>query len=215
MTEPQLLPTQPEPASNAQLLVPVGLLVAGLAALIGGLLPWVSINMSAGGASQSISTESLTAGSNDGPWRGAAVLLSAIVLICASGYLFGRRNRRLLGPAAMFSLLLLGIGIYKIVDVYRQAEETYRQFDELTARVPAASRAGFPAFWDFFHITPGTGLRMVAVGGLLGAVLALIHLVRTPKPVVAEGWLQPLPPPPPPVRPTTPAAHDEGIPPVA
>jgi len=213
MTEPQLLPAQPAPPSNARLLVPVGLLVAGLVGLIGAVLPWVSISMSAGGVSQSIDTSSLS-GPGGGPWRWAALLFGAIVLLIAAGYLFGRRNRGPLGAAAVFSLLLLCVGIYKIVDVYRQAEQTYQQMDELVARVPAAARAGFGSFRDVFHINPGTGLWMVAIGGLLGAVLALVLILTAPKPEAAEGWLQPIPNPPPPARPATPAS-EEGIPPTA
>ena len=55
---------------------------------------------------------------------------------------------------------------------------------------------------------------MVAIGGLLGAVLALVLILTAPKPEAAEGWLQPIPNPPPPARPATPAS-EEGIPPTA
>jgi hypothetical protein len=213
MADPQLPPTQPEPASNTNLIAPVGILVAGLVGLIGSVLPWVSVTMSVPGGSQSIDSPSV-AGPGDGPWRGVATPLSAILLVTAAGYLFGRRNRGLLGVATVFALLVLGVGTYKIVDVYQKAQDEYRLMDEAFARLPAAARGPVASFSELFHINPATGLWMVAIGGLFGTVLALVQLLRAPKPVAAEGWLQPIPAPPSALRPVAPAS-EEGNPPTA
>jgi hypothetical protein len=196
------------PASNAHLMGPVGLVIAGLLGLIGGLLPWASISFPAAGASQSIQGPMPFTEGSAGPWRTIAVVLGAIILITAARYLFGRRNRRLLGLAAVFSLLLLGVGVFKIVDLYRQAENVYQQMDDLVAKLPAGAPSF--SFRDFVHIDPGAGLWMVAASGLLGIVFALFVLLRTPKPedfqaVPGRHWLPPVPPPTPPVRP---AAQD-------
>jgi len=195
-------PPAPAPTSNLRLLVPVGLIAAGLVGLIGGLLPWVSISIPVGTDSGAIEGDSL-AGSDMGPWRPTAVLFGAIVVLSAAGYLFGQRNRGRLRAAAILSLCLLALGTYKIVYVYQKAGDNYRQMDQLLIGVPPEARAHLPSFRDLFDIGPGTGLWMVAVGGLLGTVLAWIQLLRTPKPVL-QGWLQPVSAPPPPGRPATP-----------
>jgi hypothetical protein len=173
--------------SNAQLLAPVGLLIAGLVGLIGGLLPWVSVNMTVGGGiSQSIQGSSVLPGSTNGR-AGVAVAIAAFILACAAAYLFGRRNRRLLGVLTVLSLLLLGFGVYNIVDVYRQANDIYNQMDSAFANVPVSATAGFTFnARALFHIDPAPGLWMVAIAGLLGTVLSLFVWIRKQAAPVAE-----------------------------
>jgi hypothetical protein len=204
--QPQPAATPPTAPSNADLVGPVGLVIVGLLGLIGGLLPWVSVSTSAGGFSESVQGSSILPGSTN--WRPAvAAALGAFILACAAMYLFGRRTRPLLGVMTALSLILLGFGVYNIVDVYRQANNLYNQMDNAFAGVPGAAAGGLQLnFRNFFHIDPAPGLWMVAIAGLIGSVLSLFAWVRRPGAPVA--WpaqyqspapmrpVQPLVPPP-------------------
>jgi hypothetical protein len=110
-----------------------------------------------------------------------AVVLGALVVLCAAWYLFGRRDRRLLHVTAVLSLLLFGLGVFKIIDLYRQANDFFNRMSDLTGRVPAPFGGGGESlnFRDMFHIDPAPGLWMVAVSGLLGTVLSLFVLRQT------------------------------------
>jgi hypothetical protein len=219
VTDPQAQPAAPPPpagpnptgvvaaTSNAHLIGPVGLVIAGVLGLIGGLLPWVSMSVSAGGVSQSIQGSSSVPGfSATGAGTGIAVVLATLILLCAAAYLFGRRNKRLLALTAVLSLVLFGLGVFKIIDLYRQANDFYHGMDDVMGRVSGLTRGGGQSFnaSDFFHIDPAPGLWMVAVSGLLGTVLSL-SLRQTKPQVLGEApgqpWLQPLPPPPAAVQP--------------
>jgi hypothetical protein len=200
--QPQPAAAPPTAPSNADLVGPVGLVIVGLLGLIGGVLPWVSVGTSAGGFSESVQGSSILPGSTN--WRPAvAAALGAFILACAAMYLFGRRTRPLLGVMTALSLILLGFGVYNIIDVYRQANDLYNQMDRAFANVPGAAAGGLPLnFRNFFHIDPAPGLWMVAIAGLIGSVLSLSVWIRKPSGPVAFQYpapspaVQPLVPPP-------------------
>jgi hypothetical protein len=230
MSYPQFNPPATPPAdrrpsdsaSNADLLGAVGLVIVGVLSLIGGLLPWVSVTMTVGGPfSQSIQGPSFLPATSS--WRtGIAVALGAFILSCAAAYMFGRRDRRLLSVMTVLSLILLGFGIYNVVDVYRQANDLYGSMSTAFPTVfptgfPTVFPTGFPTDFptgfptvpfgatggpvfnarDFLHIDPAPGLWMVAVAGLLGTVLSVsvsIYSARVRR--AAPAQVQPLAPPP-------------------
>jgi hypothetical protein len=163
------------------------LIIVGLLGLIGGLLPWVAVSVTAGGvSSQSIQGPSVVPGNDDGRAAFAAVL-GAFILAFAAAYLFGRRNRRLLGALTVLSLILLGYGVFNIVDVYQQANDVYNQMDQAFANLPPSAAGAFPFNpRDVFHIDPAPGLWMVAIGGLIGTVLSLFAWIRKPRALTAE-----------------------------
>lgn len=216
MTDPEPQPAASPPSagfnptgsvaagSNAHLIAPVGLVIAGLLGLIGGLLPWVSFTVSApgGGVSSSVQGSSLSAGPN-GTESGAAiaVVLGTLILLSAAGFLFGRRNRILPATTAVLSLALLGFAVFKIIDVYRQANDFYNRMDQLVQTIPGPLPPGFPNLRDVFHIDPAPGLWMVALSGLLGIVLSMVILWRT-KRLVSEAVRGPALPQPSPSTPT-------------
>jgi hypothetical protein len=155
------------------LLGPVGLVIVGLLGLIGGLLPWVSVSTTFGGLSQSVQGGSILPGSSD--WKGpVATALGVLILLCAAAYLFGRPNRTLLVVTTVLSLILLGFGVYNVLDVYRQANDLYNQMSGGFSFVPAAATGGqLLDVRNFLHIDPAPGLWMVAVGGLFGSALSV------------------------------------------
>jgi hypothetical protein len=188
---------QPSPTtapSNADLVGPIGLLIVGLLGLIGGLLPWISVSTAAGGFSESVQGSSILPGSTN--WRPAvAAALGAFILACAAGYLFGRRSRSLLGVMTALSLILLGFGVYNIIDVYRQANDLYNQMDRAFSNLPPGVASGAPNFRDLFSIDPAPGLWMVAIAGLIGSVLTLSMWIRKPAAATPVQFYPPAPPP--------------------
>jgi hypothetical protein len=155
------------------LLGPVGLVIVGLLGLIGGLLPWVSVSTTFGGLSQSVQGGSLLPGSSD--WKGpGAAALGALILLCAAAFLFGRRNRTVLGVTTVLSAILLGFGVYNVIDVYRQANDLYNRMNSGFSFVPRAATGGqLLDVRNFLHIDPAPGLWMVAIGGLIGSALSV------------------------------------------
>jgi len=188
------------------LLGPVGLVIVGLLGLIGGLLPWVSVSTTVGGLSQSVQGGSILPGSSD--WKGpVATALGVLILLCAAAYLFGRRNRTLLGVTTVLSLILLGFGVYNVVDVYRQANDLYNKMNGAFSFVPRAATGGpLLDIRNFLHIDPAPGLWMVAIGGLVGSALsvfiwtgqrsALDMTPAQPKPIALAPFVQQFVPPP-------------------
>jgi hypothetical protein len=209
MTMPQPQPTTPPPVtaaagtitavpamSNALLVGLVGIIVAGLVGLIGALLPWVSTTMTVGSASRSIQDSSLLDGvGSDTAWPAIAVLLGALILVAGSVYLFARRIRALLGIAAAASLLLLGLGVFEVIDLYRKADAVYDQVDRAMGSIPADIPAIPPIdFRDVLHFDPAPGLWMIVFAGLLGTVLASLMLVGArPRAVGASPGPAPVP----------------------
>ena len=155
--------------------------LAGLLGLIGGLLPWVSLTVSVpgGGVSQSIQGSSLLGGpSTTESGTPIAVILGVLIAVIAGASLFGRRNRILPFIAAALSLALFGFAVYKIIDVYRRANDLYNQMDQLVRTIPGGLPAGFPKFRDIVHFDPAPGLWMVAFSGLLGIVVSLFVVLQ-------------------------------------
>jgi hypothetical protein len=93
--------------------------------------------------------------------------------------LFASRIRPLPGITAAASLLLLGLGVYQVVDLYRQANALYDQIDRamasVSADIPDAQRIDF---LDVVHFDPAPGLWMIVAAGLLGTVVSSLMLLR-------------------------------------
>jgi hypothetical protein len=218
VTDPQLQPAASPPSagsgpigsvvpsSNTHLIAPVGLVFAGLLGLIGALLPWVSLTVSApfSGVSQSIQGSSFFLGGPSPTETGTpiAVILGVLIVVTAGAYLFGRRNRILPFIAAALSLAILGFAVYKIIDVYRQANDFYNQMDQFNRTIPGPLPADFPNLKAVFHIDPAPGLWMVGFSGLLGIVLSLFvgWQARRQPPGAVQGQALPQPSPPTPTR---------------
>ncbi|MGC1211579.1 MAG: hypothetical protein WA890_10005 [Micromonospora sp.] len=139
---------------------------AGVAAIVGSFMPWAKI------IAPILGTMTLSGVDGSDGWITAAL---GLVIALYGGFSLRGQRMPMAAPilAGLASVALLGIGVWKIVDLHSTAADMRARMsgeDDLLGIGKAMS--------DAVHVSVGAGLWLLTLAGLVGAAAVGMILIR-------------------------------------